>query len=145
MKQALLLREKQLHRKSNFTGQKRTKKSKGCKMPRKVEYYECDCRKGRLEELARTQEAGGYEYEEGQYGRYVPQEQTIFYACNKCKRIYKENRTDCPSLEDDVRRVNGKSAIKVYNQIVPYIGKLSRKEIKKKTPGIQGILDEKKV
>ena len=55
-------------------------------MPQRITIIECDCKKGRLVEIARTEESG------------VPregcgQDKTVFYSCDGCNQIFKEDFT----------------------------------------------------
>jgi len=62
-------------------------------MVKKVEYYECDCHSGTLEEISKTKLsepalAPDYGWDKTNFS------QTLFYKCDSCKSIYKRDKVE---------------------------------------------------
>jgi len=80
-------------------------------MPKEIKYVQCDCKKGKLEEIAETKVSFGFACGDGG-------DQTIFYACNKCKKIYERAREisgnymgDDPDIYSDYLKYRGELTI----------------------------------
>jgi len=116
------------------------------KMVKKIEYFQCDCEEGKLEEIARTR-ASGYYREHGvmEGENMLPIYQTTFFSCDTCDLVYrKDNKlpaTPDPLMPD----TNGtiEEMLDPYGmRIKPYLGELTKQEIEKYSPSIKGKLNQ---
>jgi len=118
-------------------------------MPRTITYVECDCRQGRLEELASTEVQEETDFLSGNYGFAYD---TAFYSCDRCNSLFKENRKYALGYDEtgSVKKVVllQNNVPDSASQIAPYRGKLTKSEIAFYASKVQGILslqDEGKI
>ncbi|MBN2051870.1 hypothetical protein JW756_00020 [Candidatus Woesearchaeota archaeon] len=128
-------------------------------MVKKIEYIECECGQGKLEKIASTKPLGGklderqkknYEDYEANLNPVMPFQLSIFYACDKCNKIYQEDRIvyfgrrEIP--QPRVERVNLGGVIeeRTYNLPAEYKGRLSREHLEKSIRYVEGFLRSEK-
>lgn len=92
-------------------------------MVKKVEYIECDCKKGRIEVIANTATDGNKGWSDNK----IEWSNTFFLICNKCDNVYKVNghMYDCHPVFS-------------HEDITLYKGKLTRQQIKEYIHNIKG-------
>jgi len=80
-------------------------------MPEQISYVRCDCKKGKLEEIASTEISWGFACGDGG-------DQTLYYGCNSCSNIYARERS-----------IPGYPGEDHFSDYQPYEGKLTKEEL----------------
>lgn len=123
-------------------------------MTKRIEHIECDCRQGKLEEIARTNEIGGPIDNAGEYGipSFEPYKKSLFYECDKCQKLYQEDvsdsRGEIPSLRWSLRSAHSGKSVEInpnagmnWRELGEYRGKLTRDQIINYAKNMDGHLD----
>ena len=102
-------------------------------MVKQINYYQCDCERGKLEVIAKTQ------YKEGRcsaHDAYTPEgwPMTLFLKCDRCNMVY-----TAPATGSVGNPING---ITHERNIQPYRGRLSEHQIRRYIPQINGEFKE---
>jgi hypothetical protein len=118
-------------------------------MVQRIDHYQCDCHRGTLEEISKTQFKEPSYVEDYGWSSFGCG-QTIFYKCNSCRNIYQKDDSSSKSflngrgIDIILQDTNGRSKTVLSSENLPrtYTGRLTEQEIFRIIPEFSGLISD---